>query len=224
MNRTFLTRRSNAILQHAHSQPFSDESYHALVRNPVLDHPNEPFVIQLVEETPNVSIEHPAHFLRHDSHRQGVQRLMLVMLGAKPVRESEEIHFVDRVQYLNDGALDDFVLQSGNSDRALPPIRLWYVRSLRRTGSERSPLESFGKLSEIFAQILSVFLPCHSVYARLRRTLQSEIGVAETRDFVHMVQKCREPLFLILPCRSTYPLNSVDHTVLELCPVRGGFE
>ena len=49
---------------------------------------------------------------------------MLAASGAKSVTEPEEILLVDRVQHLDQRALDNLVLQRGNAERALPPVWL----------------------------------------------------------------------------------------------------
>ena len=41
--------------------------------------------------------------------------------GPEPIREAEEARLVDGVEHLDDGALDDLVLQRGNPERPQPP-------------------------------------------------------------------------------------------------------
>src|ERR1019366_877216 len=41
-----------------------------------------------------------------------------------PFGEERKIHLVDGVEHLDDGPLDDLILQRGNSERPLPPVRL----------------------------------------------------------------------------------------------------
>jgi hypothetical protein len=60
-------------VQHARVQPFLDVTHDAPVCDPVPDELHEPSVVQRVEEPADVRIEHVAHFLRADSHRQRVQ-------------------------------------------------------------------------------------------------------------------------------------------------------
>jgi hypothetical protein len=49
----------------------------------------------------------------------------------EPVGEAPEVHLVDGAQHLDDGPLDDLVLQRGNAERPLPPVRLrMYARLL----------------------------------------------------------------------------------------------
>ena len=50
----------------------------------------------------------------------------------EPVREPDEVRLVDRVQHLDHRPLDDLVLQRGDPERPLPPVRLRDVRPPRR--------------------------------------------------------------------------------------------
>ena len=68
-----------------------------------------------VVEATDVRIEHPAHLPPQDPGRERIQRLMRAASGPKPVGEAEKVRLVDGVQYLDDGALEELVLQSGNA-------------------------------------------------------------------------------------------------------------
>src|SRR5215813_11615633 len=54
------------LLQHPSLEPLLDQPYYPPIRHPVLDKFHHPFMIQRIEETPNVGIEHPVHFPLHD--------------------------------------------------------------------------------------------------------------------------------------------------------------
>src|SRR5436305_1229268 len=105
-------------------QPFLDEPHDASVRNPMLDELHQPFVGKTIEKAANVHIEHPVHVLRQQSGVERIQRIMLASPRPESVRETQKVGFVDSVQHLDGRTLDDLVLQHGNSERPLPPIRL----------------------------------------------------------------------------------------------------
>jgi hypothetical protein len=46
--------------------------------------------------------------------------LMLATPWSEPIREAEKIRFVDGVQHLDRGTLDDFVFQCRDSERSVP--------------------------------------------------------------------------------------------------------
>ena len=52
------------------------------------------------------------HFSAGDRHRQSIQRIVRSPSRPEPVRESEEIPFVDGVEHYGACALDDLVFQS----------------------------------------------------------------------------------------------------------------
>src|SRR2546421_7809192 len=123
LNRTDLTGYPFAVLQHARIEPFLDQSNHAPVRYPVLQELHQPFMLQRIEEALKVGVEHPLHHLLPHSVGHSVQRLMLVPPRPESVRKSQEVHLVNRVQYLDGGALDDLVLQHRYSQRSFPTVR-----------------------------------------------------------------------------------------------------
>ena len=93
------------LLQHAGVQPFLNEPHDASVRNPVLDERHQPPVVDGIEEATDVHIEHPVHVLRQQSRVERIQRVMLTASWPEPVREAEEVGFVDGVQHLSCRAL-----------------------------------------------------------------------------------------------------------------------
>src|SRR5437667_2592065 len=70
------------------------------------------------------------------------------------VREPEEVGLVDRVEHLDDGALDDLVLQRGNAERSIRPFRLRDVRSPHRLHSVRPPLQPAGEVPRLPSRVV----------------------------------------------------------------------
>ena len=115
---------SLSLCQHAGVQPFLDEPHDAPVRETVLEKSNEPSVVDGVEKRTDVHIEHPVHLLRQQSDIERIQRVMLAASRSKAAREAEEVRFVNGVQHVDRGPLDDFVFQHGHAKRPLPPVGL----------------------------------------------------------------------------------------------------
>lgn len=63
------------------------------------------------------NIIHPPALDPYNQRVQRVQRVMLAASGSKPVRESEEVFLMDRLQYRHHRTLNDFVLQRGDAKR-----------------------------------------------------------------------------------------------------------
>ena len=137
LRRPFLHSRSLPLLQHARVQPFLDETYDASVRDAVLDKLHEPAVVDGIEESTDVDVEHPVHLLRQQSRVERVQRVMLAAPRPKPVREAEKVRLVDGVEHLDGGTLNDFVFQRGHAERPLPPVVLRDVHPTNRLRSVR---------------------------------------------------------------------------------------
>ena len=101
--------------------------------------------------------------LAGDADHQGVRQpsahglvpwgIMLAALRSEPVRESEEIFLVDRVQHLDGRSLDDLVFQCGHRQGALPAIRLRNVPSPGRQCPVCSPVGSRVQILEILLEV-----------------------------------------------------------------------
>jgi len=141
-------------------------------------------------------------------------------LWPEPIREPEKVRFVDGVEHLDDGALDNLVLQRGNSERPLPPVRLRDVRPTNRLRPVRSPLQPQGQVPEVGLQVLPVVLPGLAVDACRRVPLQGQVRRAQSTDVVDVVQERREPLPPIHPSGLTYPLERAWRACPALCPER----
>jgi len=100
---------------------------------------------------------------------------------AESVREAEKVLFVDGVEHLDDGTLDDLVLQRGNAQRSLPPVRLLDVRPPYRLRSVRSPLQPLGQVLQVLSQLLAVVLPRFAVDPCRRLSLQRIVGLLQPR-------------------------------------------
>src|SRR6266545_2906714 len=218
LHRPHLTPHSLPLLQHARPQPLLDEAHDAPVRNTVLDEADEPFVVQRVEEPPNVRIEHPVHAPRFDADRERIHRLVCTAPGPIPVREAQELRLVNRVQHLDDGALDEFVLQRGNPERPLPPVRLRDVHASNWTGPERAPLHAGGEVVKVGLQRLAIVPPRLAVNARGGVPLQRSIRRTQALDVVHVVQQRGEPLCPVPFCYLTYPLEAIRRVDPALSP------
>ncbi len=119
LGRPFFHSYPFPILQHADVQPFLYQPHDAPIGHPMLDELDKPFVGEMVKKSPNVKVEYPVHFSRQQSRVERVQRLMLTAPRSEPVREAEEIRFVDGVQHLDRCTLGDFVFQRCYSERSL---------------------------------------------------------------------------------------------------------
>src|SRR6266702_282049 len=220
LGRTLLHARALTILQHTGCQPFLDEPHDAPVRDAMLDELHQPSVIDRVEETPDVHIEHPVHRSREQPRVERIQAVMLAASGTKPVREPEEVRFVDGVQHLDGGPLDDLVLQRGNAQRALPAPVFGDVDPANGLGSVRTALEARSEVPEVFFQGLAVLPPGLPVHARGGFLLETEVGLSQRVQVVDMVQQCGEPHRPIFLCCLTYPLERTVRTDPALHPER----
>ena len=206
------------ILQHAGPQPFLDEAHDAPVRHAVLEKLHQPPVVKGIEEATDVGIEHPVHPLREEPDRERVQGRMRAAPRSESVGKAEEVDLVDRVEHLDDGTLDDLILQRGNAERSHPPVRLRDVRSTHRLRPVRPPLEPAGEVPKVGLKILSVVPPRLAIDAGSRIPFEFPVGCPQPLDGVHVVKERGEPLLPVSPRCLPYPLERAGRAFPALGP------
>src|SRR5215831_12224589 len=107
---------------------------------------NQPAFIEVVEKAADISVQNVVHLLLQECKRQRIQRIMLAAPRAKSIRESEKVFLVYLIEDGGHSVLDDFVLQSRDSQWTLPSIFFLYVHSFRRHRSVRSAMDPAMKI------------------------------------------------------------------------------
>ena len=105
----------------------------------------------MIQEASDVNLEYPVHLGGGDSNNQRIQRIVLAALGPEPVRKSEEIFLVDRVQHRGGRSLDE------------PAIGLWYVLPTTGQRPVRSPVNPSVQILEVVLEACLVIPPRQAV-------------------------------------------------------------
>src|SRR5215204_2557379 len=148
-----------------------------------------------------------------------IQRVVRATSWPEPVRDSEEVLLVDRVQQCDHRPLDDLVLQGRDRERALPAVRLGYVDPPRRQCPIRSPLDSLVQVLELALKVRLVVRPPQSIHARRGILLEFVERFFEQVE-ADVVEERGEPLLLPFPCGYPYAFQRLCHACPALCPVR----
>jgi hypothetical protein len=74
------------------------------------DELDQPTLVEVIEEAPNVGVKNVVHFPLQERIRQRIQRVMLAAPRAKSIREAEKVFLVNLVEDGGHGLLDNFVL------------------------------------------------------------------------------------------------------------------
>jgi hypothetical protein len=95
----------------------------------VLKKLDQPPVVDGIEESTDICIEHPVHLLPHQPYPERVQSIMRAATWPEAVGEAQEVDLIDLVEHRHHRLLDDLVLQPRDTQRALPPVGLRYIDS-----------------------------------------------------------------------------------------------
>src|SRR5450755_846273 len=119
---------------------------------------------------------------------------------SETVRETPEVLFVDRVQHLDGGTLDDLVFQRRNAERTKFArfAHLLDVNPTHRPGPVGSSLESMGEILEVCLEVLNVVLPRLAIDSCCRDLFNPQQGRSQSFNVVDVVEERGELLFLIL--------------------------
>jgi len=122
LGRTRLRFRPLAFLHHSGLQPFLDQPQYARIGDAMLHELHQPAFVQIVEKARDVSVQNVVHLLLQERVRQRIQRVMLAAPRAEAIRKSQKVFLINLVEDGGHSVLDDFVLQSRNSQWTLPSI------------------------------------------------------------------------------------------------------
>ena len=111
-----------ALVRYPGPEPFTEQAQYPAIGDPVLDELQQPLVIDGVEETTNVRVEHPVYLPLGQTYPQRIQCVVRVAARPKPVAEAEEVLLVDVFEHGLDGLLDDLVFQGRNAQGTLSPV------------------------------------------------------------------------------------------------------
>ena len=172
-----------------------------------------------VEEAADVRVEHPVRPLLDDDRRERIQGLVRRPPGAEAIRETQKRSFVDGLQDHAHGLLHDLVLQSRNSDRPLPPIRL---RDMHPSHGKRviaAAVDPVLQVREASFEMLAVLAPRDPIHPGCRFLLQASIRLRQKRHLqvAHQVAELR---LLVLRCLASDPLQVRGRACPALGPER----
>ena len=166
------------VLQYPGAQPFADQPQQPLVSNPLPQQLYQLCPVDAVEEFRDVCVQYPVDLAPFDPDCDGIERIVRPAPRSEPVAEPEELRLVYRRQDgVDNGLLDDFVLQCGHPQRSRASVRLRNVHPPRRTRPVRSCLHAPVQVEQSLFQPLPVLRPSHSVHARCRSGLQPVVGL-----------------------------------------------
>jgi hypothetical protein len=154
-----------------------------------------------------------------NSDTERIQRIVRAAPRPEPVRDSEEVFLIDRVQQLGHRPLDDLVLQGGDSERTLPAIRFGNVDPSRRQCPIRSPLDAVVQVPEVALEICFVVAPYQSIHSGCGVLLEFMERLLQPVD-TDMVEERGEPVLLPFPCDFPYALQLMGHACPALRPAR----
>ncbi len=200
-------------------EPFLDQADHSLILNSMFDKFDQPFVVEIVEKAPDVSIQDPVHSSRKTTDIQGIETVVLPFTRPVAIREPEKVCLIDRVQNFNRTSLDDLVFQNRYPQGTLLPVGFGYEHSAYRLCSVSTLLQSLQKILKIFFKILSVADPRLAINSGCGSFLHREVGCSKPINVRNMVHQVGELHLLIASCDFAYTVKRTLHTFSALSPL-----
>jgi hypothetical protein len=151
------------------------------------EHPQQPLVIDRVEEATDVRIEHPVHVLRHERCVQRPQRVVRTSAWPKSIGETHEVDLVDGAQELGDRTLDNLVFQRRYAERPLSTIGFGDVHAANRLRPVASAVHAVAQTLQLLRQVLCVGRDRFPIDSRRRSSPQSTKRSFERLD-IQVVQ------------------------------------
>jgi hypothetical protein len=178
-----------------------------------------------IEEPANVRVEHPVHFLPHDTHPERIQRLMLVPPRTESIREPQKILLINRIEDFHHSLLNDLVIQSSYAQHAKPGdtknicehAGIFYVRLFQEL---LYPIPLAGRvLRELDAAITT----CVTCSSRAGLGVVPDSGSEDRRDQIQgasgpALRLNLKKLFLCY-CNPAAVRRKLNRTLDELCRV-----
>jgi hypothetical protein len=131
---------------------------------------------------------------------------------SEPVGEADKVHLVDGVEYLDDGPLENLVLQTGDAERPEPPVCLRDVRPARRPCPVSATVDPLEQSLKVSLQVHSVGRPRHPIDTGCGLWVDRPVSRPETVE-VDVVQQRREPCILFPSCYLTHTVQPSWHVM-----------
>ncbi len=116
------------------------------------------------------------------------------------------------VQHLDHRPLEDLVLQRGDPERSLPPVRLRDVHPPRRPRPVAPAMNPSMQIPKVLLEIQPVVLPRHAVHPRRGLRLKRPVRRPQAID-IDVVQERGEPRFLVRCCHSAHTIQPTERAV-----------
>lgn len=142
----------------------------------------QPPPINRVEEFAEIRINDPIDLALLDRDCNRIQRVMLTAPWAKTIRDADKVALIDRIEYRDDGVLDDFVLQRRDAERSLSTISLRDVGSSHRLCSVAAAVYRSMQRAQPAIELLQIHLPHFRELDRQVQELEREINAWHRED------------------------------------------
>ena len=187
-----------ARLHHSGVQPLPNRSsYHSVSHPSVQKAPQVP-PIHAAEEVLDVQVDYPATSELHQPLPKHIQRLVSATPRPESVRAIQKVLLVHRLQHHQHRALEDFVLQRRDANRAcLARSRLLQMHPAHRRRSIPPGLEPFEQPRQVRLQFGLVLRRRHPIHTRRRVLAYSPVGF--THPYIINMMRQRRQGQLRLP-------------------------
>jgi hypothetical protein len=193
-------------LQHSCPEPFPNQPQQRTVLQALLQHPDQPVVLDVVNEPLNVGFHHEVIPPKLALDRQLIHRVQCPDVGPIPIATAQEILLVDGFEDSRDRALQPLVFHGWYLERAALPVTFRDLVPLDEFGSVALPLQSLDQVVYVLLQMLLV-RPGADVIDALRRVLPDVVPTLLEIRLIEQLIEVAKPMLRLLLGLLRYPLH-----------------
>lgn len=200
--------------QDARFQPFLDETQKSLIIDPLLQHANQPCVVDVIEEAFDVCFNYEAVAAKAKLMAKGFHRIAGSHSRPIAVAAWQKVFFENRAQDQCDCDLEQLVLQNRQSKRTKLVFALGYPLAQHQLCPVAALLETLNQCAHVRGEVRAVFLGRHTIHAG-RRVFAEKFPTVLEKFFREHRRQVAKPVLLFAFRLVGYALQGGLHGVSD---------
>ena len=184
-------------------EPFADEIEKGAVVDPKTEHPQQPAVVDVLEEPADIGFHQVAELAGRQRHAEIAHRVLGAPARAVAMGAVEEVFLVDRPQELGTGQLHEFIFQRRDAQRPFFSVLFRYVDAPDEFRPVAPGFHALRQVGDVAFQIGCVSLRRQPIDATGRLLIQA-VPAVHQQIGVHLVVEVAKAMVFALFCSISY--------------------